>query len=63
MFSFLSRLNPKIYLATALFFIVVATGGYIKYLQSDLADEKLSKETYKEKLDEANKNNELIIQA
>lgn len=63
MFNLLTGLNLKFYLATALFFIVVATGGYIKYLQSDLEDKETELKSTSLKLDEANKNNELIIQS
>lgn len=63
MFSFLTALSPRLYLGLALVLVAVWGVSYVNGLKSDLADEKLSKETYKEKLDEANKNNELIIQA
>ena len=63
MFSFLSGLSPRLYLGIALVLVAIWSVSYINNLKSDLAEEKLSKETYKEKLDEANNNNELIIQA
>lgn len=63
MFNFLTGFNPRLYLGIALVVAAVWSVSYVNNLKSDLADEKLSKETYKEKLDEANNNNELIIQA
>jgi hypothetical protein len=63
MFSFFTGLNSKIYLVAGLVFVAVTVGGYIKYLQSNLEDTEVELKTTSLKLDEANKNNELIIQA
>ena len=63
MFSFITGLNPKVYLVVALLLFIVSTAGYIKYLQSNLEDKEVELKTTSLKLDEANKNNELIIQA
>lgn len=54
---------PNTYLAAILFSVVLAVGGYIKYLQGDLEDKKVELKTTSLKLVEANKNNELIIEA
>ncbi len=61
--SIFTALSPRLYLGIVLVVAAVWSVSYVNNLKSDLADEKLSKETYKEKLDEANNNNELIIQA
>ena len=63
MFSFITGLNPKVYLVAALLLFIVSTAGYIKYLQGDLEDKEVELKTTSLKLDEANKNNELIIEA
>ncbi len=63
MWSIITSLNPRLYLGIVLVLVAIWSVSYVNNLKSDLADEKLSKETYKEKLNEANKNNELIIQA
>ena len=63
MWSIITSLNPRLYLGIVLVLVAVWSVSYVNNLKSDLAEEKLSKETYKEKLDEANNNNELIIQA
>ncbi len=61
MFDFLAPFKP--YLYGVVFLMIVSTGGYIKYLQSDLADEKKLRIDTKTELDEEKKNNELIIQS
>jgi hypothetical protein len=63
MFSFITGLNPKVYLVAALLLFTVSTAGYINNLQSNLEDKEVELKTTSLKLDEANKNNELIIQA
>lgn len=63
MWSIITSLNPRLYLGIVLVLVAIWSVSYVNNLKSDLAEEKLSKETYKEKLDEANTNNELIIQA
>lgn len=63
MWSIISSLNPKAYLIAALLFIVVTVSVYINHLQSNLEDKEVELKTTSLKLDEANKNNELIIQA
>lgn len=63
MWSIITSLNPRLYLGIVLVLVAIWSVSYVNNLKSDLADEKLSKETYKEKLNEANNNNELIIQA
>lgn len=63
MFSFLMGLNIRFYIGIGLVLFAIWGIYYVNDLKSDLANEKLSKEIYKEKLEEANKNNELIIQA
>lgn len=61
--SFFTALSPRLYLGIA--FIVVAIGSvsYVNNLKSDLVEERQAKEDTQTKLDEANKNNELTIQA
>lgn len=54
---------PKIYLAAISFAVVLSVGGYIKYLKSDLEDKEIELKTTSTKLEEANKNNTLIIEA
>ena len=63
MFSFLMGLNIRFYIGIGLVLFAIWGIYYVNDLKSDLANEKLSKEIYKEKIEEANKNNELIIQA
>ena len=63
MFSFLTALSPRIYLGIALVVVAVWSISYVNNLKSDLAEERQAKEDIKTELDEANKNNELIIQA
>ena len=63
MWSIITSLNPRLYLGIVLVLVAIWSVSYVNNLKSDLAEEKLSKQTYKEKLDEANANNELIIQA
>jgi len=63
MFSFLMGLNIRFYIGIGLVLFAIWGIYYVNDLKSDLANEKLSKEIYKEKLEEANKNNELIIKA
>lgn len=54
---------PNTYLVAILFSVVLVVGGYIKYLQGDLEDKEVELKTTSLKLVEANKNNELIIEA
>lgn len=63
MWSIITSLNPKVYLIAALLFIVVTVSGYINHLKSNLEDKEVELKTTSLKLEEANKNNELIIQA
>ena len=63
MFSFLTALSPRIYLGIALVVAAVWSISYVNNLKSDLVEERQAKEDTQTKLDEANKNNELIIQA
>lgn len=59
MFSFI----PKGYFMAGLVLLVLSVGGYIKYLQSSNEDKDVELKTTYLKLNEANKNNELIIEA
>lgn len=63
MFSFLTALSPRIYLGIALVIAAVWSVSYVNNLKSDLAEERQAKEDIKTELDEANKNNDLTIQA
>lgn len=63
MFSFLTALSPRIYLGIALVVAAVWSISYVNNLKSDLVEERQAKENTQTKLDEANKNNKLIIQA
>ena len=63
MFSFLTALSPRIYLGIALVVLAIWSVSYVNNLKSDLAEERQAKEDIKTELDEANKNNKLIIQA
>ena len=63
MFSFLTALSPRLYLGIALVVVAVWSISYVNNLKSDLVEERQAKEDIKTELDEANKNNELIIQA
>ena len=63
MFSFLTALSPRIYLGIALVIAAIWSVSYVNNLKSDLADEKKLRIDTKAELDEANKNNKLIIEA
>jgi hypothetical protein len=63
MFSFITSLNPKAYLIAALLLFIVSTVGYINNLKSNIEEKETELKSTSLKLDEANKNNELIIQA
>ena len=63
MFSFLTALSPRIYLGIALVIAAVWSVSYVNNLKSDLVEERQAKENTQTKLEESNKNNELIIQA
>ena len=63
MFSFLTALSPRIYLGIALVVIAIWGVSYVNNLKSDLVEERQAKEDTQTKLDEANTNNGLIIQA
>lgn len=61
--SIFTALSPRLYLGIALVVVAVWSVSYVNNLKSDLAEERQAKEDIKTELDEANKNNELIIQA
>lgn len=61
--SFFTALSPRLYLGIALVVVAIWSVSYVNNLKSDLVEERQSKEDTQTKLDEANKNNELTIQA
>lgn len=63
MFSFITGLNPKIYLSAILLFIIAGTSAYINYLKSDNEDKDIKLKSVTLKLQDANANNTKIIEA
>lgn len=61
--SIFTALSPRLYLGIVLVVVAIWSVSYVNNLKSDLADERQAKEDIKTELDEANNNNELIIQA
>ncbi len=61
--SIFTALSPRLYLGIVLVVAAIWSVSYVNNLKSDLADERQAKEDIKTELDEANKNNALIIQA
>lgn len=61
--SIFTALSPRFYLGIALVLAAIWSVSYVNNLKSDLADERQAKEDIKTELDEANKNNKLIIEA
>lgn len=61
--SIFTALSPRLYLGIALVVVAVWSVSYVNNLKSDLAEERQAKEDIKTELDEANKNNKLIIEA
>lgn len=61
--SIFTALSPRLYLGIALVLAAIWSVSYVNNLKSDLAEERQAKEDIKTELDEANKNNKLIIEA